>query len=95
MTLNKKPFESIMRKGENADNQHFLLLPQCFLPYQRKITSFEDYLNCHLQMLLIWTSIHFLSLKFVLVYTWLFATSEAWTERKFPCKKCCTLNLGE
>ena len=26
-----------MRKGENAVNQHFLLLPQCFLPIQKQI----------------------------------------------------------
>ena len=32
----KKPFEHIVGKGENADNQHFLLFQQCFLPYQRK-----------------------------------------------------------
>ena len=27
----KKTFENIVEKGENAGNQHFLLLPQCFL----------------------------------------------------------------
>ena len=32
----KKPFENIVEKRENAGNQHFLLFPQCFLPYQRK-----------------------------------------------------------
>ena len=26
-----------VRIGENAGNQHFLLFPQCFLPYQKKI----------------------------------------------------------
>ena len=25
-----------MGKGENAGNQHFLFLPQCFQPYQRQ-----------------------------------------------------------
>ena len=34
-TLYKKPLENIVGKGENAGNQHFLLFPQCFLPYQR------------------------------------------------------------
>ena len=34
-TIKKKPFENIMRKGENTGNQHFLLLPQCFLLYQK------------------------------------------------------------
>ena len=32
MTLRKYPLENIVRKGENAGNQHFLLFPQCFLP---------------------------------------------------------------
>ena len=27
----KKPFENIVGKGENAGNLHFLLFPQCFL----------------------------------------------------------------
>ena len=27
MTLGKKPFESIVGKGENASNEHFLLFP--------------------------------------------------------------------
>ena len=31
--LRKKPFENIVEKGENAGNQHFLLFPQCFLPF--------------------------------------------------------------
>ena len=30
----KKPFENIVGKGENAGIQHFLLYPQCFLPFQ-------------------------------------------------------------
>ena len=30
-----------MGKGENADNQHFLLFPQCFLPLQGHITTSE------------------------------------------------------
>ena len=32
---NKRAFENIVGKGENAGNQHFLLFPQCFLPYHR------------------------------------------------------------
>ena len=32
-TLKKGPIENIMVKGENAGNQHFLLFPQCFLPF--------------------------------------------------------------
>ena len=29
----KEGFENIVGKGENAGDQHFLLFPQCFLPY--------------------------------------------------------------
>ena len=39
----KKNSENIVGKGENAGNQHFLLFPQCFLAYQRKIASFEPH----------------------------------------------------
>ena len=37
MTLKKRDFENIVGKGENAGNQHFLLFPQCFLPYHIEI----------------------------------------------------------
>ena len=37
-THGKKPFEKIMRKGENAGDQHFLLFPQCFC------TSLEEFM---------------------------------------------------
>ena len=56
-TLKKKAFESIVGKGENAGYQHFLLFPQCFLPFQKHTSSFESHLFCRLQMLLIWTSL--------------------------------------
>ena len=39
MTLKKNIFENIVGKEENAGNQHFLLLKQCFLPYQRQKSS--------------------------------------------------------
>ena len=29
-----------MGKGENAGNQHFLLSPQCFLPFPKQISAF-------------------------------------------------------
>ena len=29
-----------MGKGENAGNQHFLLFPQCFLPFPKEISIF-------------------------------------------------------
>ena len=40
-TLKKKPFENIVGKGENADIQHFLLFPQCFLPIPKRMTVFK------------------------------------------------------
>ena len=33
----KKPFENIVGKGENGNNEHFLLFQQCFLAYGRQI----------------------------------------------------------
>ena len=43
--MKKKAFESIVGKGENAGNQHFILLPQCFLSYQREKLSFNQHLS--------------------------------------------------
>ena len=40
MTLKKKPFKDIVRKGENAVEQHFLLFPQCFLPIPGRVSVF-------------------------------------------------------
>ena len=39
--LEKKAFENIVGKEENAGNQHFLLFPQCFLPNERQLQCFE------------------------------------------------------
>ena len=36
--LMRRTFENTVEKGENAGNQHFLLLPQCFLPFARQIS---------------------------------------------------------
>ena len=36
MILKKKALENILRKVENAGNQHFLLFPKCFLLLLRK-----------------------------------------------------------
>ena len=58
MILYKKLFKIIVGKGENAGNQHFLLFPQCFLPF-KKCSVFHSHLFCHLQMLFIWTSQNF------------------------------------
>ena len=46
--VNKTHFENIVGIGENAGNQHFLLLPQCFLPYQKQMSSTEPHSNYHL-----------------------------------------------
>ena len=54
-TLKKKPFENIVGKGENADNQHFLLLPQHLLPIPKGISVCKSRLFCNLQMLSILT----------------------------------------
>ena len=59
MALLEKDFENILGKGENAGNQHFLLFKECFLLPQMIIKFFEVHLICHLQVLLIWTSVHF------------------------------------
>ena len=49
--LKKMTFENIVKKGENAGNQHFLLFPQCFLFFQKIIFFFESHLICRLLML--------------------------------------------
>ena len=38
----KTVFENIVGKGENAGNQHFLLFPQCFLPFRKQSLVFES-----------------------------------------------------
>ena len=42
----KRPFEDSVEKAENSGNQHFLLFPQCFLPFQTqtKTTNLDIYL---------------------------------------------------
>ena len=35
--MRTKPSENIVEKGENADKQQFLLLPQSFLTYESQI----------------------------------------------------------
>ena len=59
-TWKKKSFENIVEKGETAGNQHFLLFPQCFLPFPKQISIFFFHLIfCRLQVLWIWTSLEF------------------------------------
>ena len=55
----KEPFEDFVEKGENAGNQHFLLFPQCFLPFPNQISIFLSHLLCRLQMFSIWNSLKF------------------------------------
>ena len=52
--LDKKPFENIVEKRENAGIQHFLLFPQCFLPFPKQISMFHSHWFCRLQILWIW-----------------------------------------
>ena len=56
-TLKKQAFENIAGKRENADNQHFLLFLQCFLPFPKRTPVFNFHLFCRLQMLLTWTNL--------------------------------------
>ena len=57
LTLKKKPFKNIVRKGENADNHHFLLLPQCYRPISKRTFVVNLPLFCRLRMLSNWTSL--------------------------------------
>ena len=41
MTLAGKPFENIVGKEANAGNQHFLLFPHVFYPFQNKFQFFN------------------------------------------------------
>ena len=56
MTLKKKPCENIIGKGENLGTQHFLLFPQCFLPFPKHTSLFKSELFCPPQSLSILTS---------------------------------------
>ena len=42
------PYENTV-KGENARNQHFVLSIQCFLPFERRKTSFDKQVNSRLR----------------------------------------------
>ena len=58
-TPNKKPFENIVGKGENAGNQHILLFPHnVFYPSQKNF-QFLSHIYCYLQILSIWTCLKF------------------------------------
>ena len=73
-------FENILGKGENAGNQHFLLIPKCFLPFPKQISIFGSHLFCFLQMLSIWTSLDFsLFGKWLNLSTWPLSSAENYT----------------
>ena len=59
ISLYKKPFENSVGNRENDGNQHFILFPQCFLPFPKLISIFQPHLFYCLQMLSIWTSLKF------------------------------------
>ena len=40
LALQRRGLWKTLEKGENADKQHFLLFPQCFLLYHREKSSF-------------------------------------------------------
>ena len=47
----KRTFENIVGKREDAGDQHFLLFLQCFLLIPKHISSFQQHLFCYLQLL--------------------------------------------
>ena len=53
----KKLLKTLWRKGVNAGNHHFLLFPQCFLPYERQNSvlsvTFNYYIQVHRMVLYI------------------------------------------
>ena len=51
--------KNVVRKGEIACNRLFLLFSHCFLSYMVLIFHFKCTLKCHLQFVLIWTSLKF------------------------------------
>ena len=56
-TLKMKPFKNIVRKGQNAGNQHFLHFPQYFLSIPKRTSVVKLNLFCCLQMLWVWNSL--------------------------------------
>ena len=59
MALKKETFENIVRKGENAGNQHFLLVQQCFLPNYRQNSIILAKGFLHLRVLSIHLGLNF------------------------------------
>ena len=53
-SLKKMALENSVGKEENAGNQYFLLLLQCFLHYQREKSLYKYDLFFHLELVSIW-----------------------------------------
>ena len=49
-TLTTEPPGRGREKRRKAGNQHFLLFPQCFLPFPKQLSNFQSHLFCRLQM---------------------------------------------
>ena len=54
--LQHKSYENTVRKGEIANEEQFLLFPQCFLTACRTLCHFHQIQNCCLQTLSVWKS---------------------------------------
>ena len=54
MTLKKEPLENIVEKGENADNQYFLLFQYVFQLFPKQISIFQSHL-----FYVVWKSFQF------------------------------------
>ena len=76
MTLKQKPFGNIVGKGENAVYQHFLLFPNCFLPFLKTNLSFQSHLFYCLQNLSIWINLKNLLFEKVHAYHFLLRLAE-------------------
>ena len=69
MCLQYKSFENTVGKGEIARNEQFLLFPQCFLPFWRRLHYFHKIWNWHLQRLSIWKSLNLVVWERVKLFT--------------------------
>ena len=54
-----KSFEHTVGKGEIAQNEQFLLFPQCFLPFCWAFNHFDQIYNCGPQTYSVWKSLEF------------------------------------
>ena len=49
--------KTFWEKGKMLVTSIFSYFPRCFLPYPKQISIFDTHLICHLQILLIWTTL--------------------------------------